>query len=433
MTTEFSPTGTIQFATLFQGVNTTTIWKLEESGSQIDFESFRRIAQTAERGLFSHFFLAEGLRPRELNGEIYDLDVAGRPEATTVLAAMAAVTERLGLVATQNTTYTDPVELARRMQTLDLLSEGRAAWNVVTTDNAWTGENFRRGGYLDREDRYTHALESLRIARALQAGQPVNVDGGYFSVRAEPTLPASPQGGPVIFQAGVSPQGKDFVSQHGDVVFSPFGDHPRALELRQDITARARSFGRDPNELKIFPAAEFIIADTEAEAPEKLAWVRCLQVGPEQTIAYFEQYWGTDLSHYDPDGPLPEIDPVVEETGVTRGVAFTGGGSAVELARQWRQEAEEKGQSMRDFATEKLQGRGQTFSGTASSIADELAEYARSGAVSGFHVVPWLIPSGLDDVVDHLVPVLQDRGIYPTEYAGKTLRENLGLAPVPAN
>ena len=148
-----TPPGQLSFGALFQGVNSSTIWRLPESGDQVAWESFESLVRTAERGVFSAFFLGEGLRLREHRGVPFELDVAGRPDAQTLLASLAGVTENIGLVATQNTTYNDPVDLARRLQTLDLLSGGRAGWNIVTTDNAWTGENFRRGGYLDHADR----------------------------------------------------------------------------------------------------------------------------------------------------------------------------------------------------------------------------------------------------------------------------------------
>jgi hypothetical protein len=146
------PHAQLHFGVFFQGVNHWTVWSAPDSGSQIDPASFRRVAQTAERGLFDAFFLGEGLRLREVDGRIHDLDVAGRPDAVTQLAALAAVTRRIGLVSTSNSTFNEPADLARRLSGLDLLSEGRAGWNVVTTDNAWTGANFRRGGYLDHAD-----------------------------------------------------------------------------------------------------------------------------------------------------------------------------------------------------------------------------------------------------------------------------------------
>src|SRR5690606_21663947 len=161
------PDAQVHLGVFFQGVNHHTVWSDAESGSQIDPLSFERVVRTAERGLFDAFFLGEGLRLRESHGRLHDLDVVGRPDALTELAALAAVTSRIGLVATQNTTYNDPADLARRPATLDVLSGGRAAWNMVTTDNAWTGENFRRGGYLDHADRYVRAEEFVRAAQAI--------------------------------------------------------------------------------------------------------------------------------------------------------------------------------------------------------------------------------------------------------------------------
>src|SRR5206468_5387063 len=202
------------FGIFFQGVNFSTVWTEPESGSQIDFESFRRVAQTAERGLFSAFFLGEGLRLREHLGELHQLDVAGRPDAQTQLAALAAVTSRIGLVATQNTTYNDPLDLAHRLASLDLLSGGRAAWNVVTTDNAWTGENFRRGGYLDHADRYVHAEAFVETAKRIwdshdpltgEWNRVVN-EGQHYAVDVTPRLSRSAQHRPVLYQAGDSPE-----------------------------------------------------------------------------------------------------------------------------------------------------------------------------------------------------------------------------------
>jgi alkanesulfonate monooxygenase SsuD/methylene tetrahydromethanopterin reductase-like flavin-dependent oxidoreductase (luciferase family) len=157
----------MHLAAHFPGVNSTTVWTDPRSKSQIDFASFEHLARTAERGLFDFFFLAEGLRLREHKGRIHDLDVVGRPESITVLNALAAVTERLGLAATVNATFNEPYELARRLATLDHLSGGRAAWNVVTSSDAFTGENFRRGGFLDRADRYARAAEFVATAREL--------------------------------------------------------------------------------------------------------------------------------------------------------------------------------------------------------------------------------------------------------------------------
>ncbi|GAA4672266.1 NtaA/DmoA family FMN-dependent monooxygenase [Frondihabitans cladoniiphilus] len=433
----------IQFGVFFQGVNFSTVWSAPESGSQTEFESFRRLIQTAERGLFSAFFLGEGLRLREHLGHLHDLDVAGRPDALTQLAALAAVTSRIGLVATQNATYNDPVDLAHRLQSLDLLSGGRAAWNLVTTDNAWTGANFRRGGYLDHDDRYTHAADVLAIARRVWDAVPdgsiagdrsapewgavpegFRYDTKYYEVEARASLPRSPQGHPVIFQAGDSPAGRDFGAANAEVIFSAHGTLDAARAFAADMRERTIAAGRPADDLKIFPGQEFIVADTQAEVRDKVRWVREHQVSPQTALAFVEQLWGTDLSDHDPDGPLPTFDPVQAETGETRGAGFRAA-KALETAEAWRALSAEKGYSIRELVIDIGTRRG--FEGTADSIADELVPFAREHLVDGFNITPWLVPTGLDDIVDKLVPALQERGIYRTDYPGDTLRENLGL------
>ncbi|MDT7713548.1 MAG: hypothetical protein QOG46_2378, partial [Pseudonocardiales bacterium] len=215
----------IHLAAHFPGVNNTTVWSDPDSGSQVEFDSFVHLARTAERGLFDFFFLAEGLRLREHRGRIHDLDVVGRPDTFTMLAALAAVTDRLGLVGTINTTFNEPFEVVRQFATLDHLSDGRAGWNMVTSSDAFTGANFRRGGYLDHADRYKRAAEFITVARAFwdswdddavrddaEAGiyvdphriNTVQHHGSQFDVRGVATLPVSPQRLPVLLQAGDS-------------------------------------------------------------------------------------------------------------------------------------------------------------------------------------------------------------------------------------
>ena len=239
-------------------------------------------------------------------------------------------------------------------------------------------------------------------------------------------LPRSAQGRPVLFQAGASPAGQDFAARTADVIFSPHGGLEAAVEFRRSVVERTIAAGRDANAVKILPGAEIVLAPTEAEAEEKIRWVRDLQIGPEQAIALLEQYWGRDLSEFDPDGPLPDVPPEVSESGVTRGAGFQFA-KAEELTRSWREEAAEKGQTILAFARVKAGARRGSFSGSYDAVADRLAEYARLGAIDGLNITPWLIPSGLDDIVDELIPRLQERGVYPDEYAGSTLRENLGL------
>jgi FMN-dependent oxidoreductase (nitrilotriacetate monooxygenase family) len=439
------PHAQLHFGAFFQGVNHWTIWSDPTSGSQIDPASYRRVAQTAERGLFDAFFLGEGLRLREVDGRIHELDVAGRPDAITQLSALAAVTERIGLVSTSNTTYNEPADLARRLSGLDLLSAGRAGWNVVTTDNAWTGENFRRGGYLDHADRYLRAERFLTAARALWDGWADNAVAGSTSARSwaapgsvtrvrqrdsqfdidlTPTLPSSAQGHPVIFQAGDSAEGRDFAARNADVIFSAHGNEfDDALAFATDIRARLRAAGRPTDDLRILPGTEIIIGATEQEAREKARWIRFAQVTPATALNTASLLWGIDLSDRDADGPLPADEPVVLENTGAFGARRIADPRAT-VAR-WRCEAERNGWSLRETVIALGPQRGHV--GTPAGLAEKFIRFARHGAIDGFNITPYLIPDGLDDIVALLIPQLQERGAYRTEYSGTTLREHLGL------
>ncbi|MFE6484741.1 NtaA/DmoA family FMN-dependent monooxygenase [Streptomyces sp. NPDC057757] len=419
----------LHLAAHFPGVNSTTVWADPRSGSQIDFSSFEHLARTAERGLFDFFFLAEGLRLREHRGRIHDLDVVGRPESITVLNALAAVTERLGLAATVNATFNEPYELARRLATLDHLSGGRAAWNVVTSSDAFTGENFRRGGYLDRAERYAHAAEFVATARELwdswtPEGQPRPFAhrGRHFDIAGEFAVPRSPQGHPVVIQAGDSPEGREFAASAADVVFTRHGTLEAGREFYADVKGRLARYGRAPEDLKIMPGVTVVLGDTAAEAQERAAEIRRLQVSPRNAILVLEQVWGVDLSSYDPDGPLPDIDPEPGSTLVQGRVKV---GDPFAVAERWRALSREKGLSIRQTVIE-ASGR-QSFVGTPQAVAAELDEFVTRDAADGFILVPHLTPGGLDEFVDRVVPLLQERGAFRTEYPGTTLRSHLGL------
>ncbi|WP_369803381.1 NtaA/DmoA family FMN-dependent monooxygenase [Mycobacterium sp. E2699] len=427
----------------FPGVNNTTVWTDPAAGSQIEFESFVHLARTAERGLFDFFFLAEGLRLREHRGRIYDLDVVGRPDTFTVLAALAGVTDRIGLTGTINTTFNEPFEVARQFATLDHLSGGRAGWNMVTSSDAFTGANFRRGGFLDHADRYTRAEEFLSVARQfwdswaddavladVDAGVYVDPDrvrsvahrGPQFDVRGFATLPAGPQGHPILLQAGDSADGRAFGARNADALFTLHSSLEDGQRYYADVKGRAAAFGRDPNRLKVFPAATFVIGDTDAEAQDRAHHIRYQQVSGATAIAMLEQVWGRDLSGYDPDGPLPDVDPLVDST-ITQGRVRHGDPLAV--ARRYRERASAEKLSIRELVIA-VTSR-QQFVGTPVSIADEIDTYIQADACDGFILVPHLTPHGLDEFVDRVVPLLQERGAFRTEYTGETLRDHLGL------
>jgi FMN-dependent oxidoreductase (nitrilotriacetate monooxygenase family) len=433
----------IHLAAHFPGVNNTTVWADPSAGSQIEFDSFTHLARTAERGLFDFFFLAEGLRLREHRGRIYDLDVVGRPDTFTVLAALAGVTERIGLTGTINTTFNEPFEVARQFATLDHLSGGRGGWNIVTSSDSFTGANFRRGGFLDHADRYLRAEEFLAVTRQfwdgwqadavladIESGTYVNPSGiraikhsgPQFDVRGFATLPTGPQGHPVLLQAGDSDVGRAFGARHADALFTLHSSLQDGQRYYADVKGRAASYGRDPNQLKVFPAATFVLGDTDADAAEKARHIRYQQVSGATAIAMLEQVWGRDLSSYDSDGPLPDIDPIVD-SDITRGrVRYT---DPVAVARKWRDRAEAEKLSIRELVIA-VTSR-QQFVGTAAHIADEIDTYIQGDACDGFILVPHLTPRGLDEFVDRVVPLLQERGAFRTEYTGETLRDHLGL------
>ena len=435
MTREGKHRKQVHLAAHFPGVNNTTVWSDPTAGSQIDFDSFVHLARTAERGKLDFFFLAEGLRLREHRGRIHDLDVVGRPDTFTVLAALAAVTEHVGLAGTINTTFNEPYEVARQFASLDHLSDGRAAWNMVTSSDAFTGANFRRGGFLDHADRYRRAEEFVTVARefwdswpagaALAERRVVSHHGPQFDVRGVATLPAGPQGHPVLLQAGDSDEGRDFGARHADALFTLHGALEAGQRYYADVKARAAAHARDPDQLKVLPGATFVLGDSAADAAEKAHHIRRQQVSPQTAIAMLEQVWQRDLSDYDPDGPLPDVEPVDDPT-VTQGRVRHGDPKA--LAAAWRERAQADDLSIRELVIA-VTSR-QQFVGTAEQVAGEIDRYVQSDACDGFILVPHLTPHGLDEFVDTVVPLLQERGVFRTEYSGATLRENLGLSPV---
>ena len=440
----------IHLAAHFPGVNNTTVWSDPRSGSHIEFSSFAHLARTAERAKFDFLFLAEGLRLREQNGQIYDLDVVGRPDTFTVLAALAAVTDRLGLAGTINSTFNEPYEVARQFATLDHLSGGRAAWNVVTSWDAFTGENFRRGGFLPQEARYERARTFLQTAWELfdswhgdevvadqasgaflasaKAGRFEHRDA-HFNVCGQFNVPRSPQGRPVIFQAGDSEAGREFAASSADAIFSRHGTLEDGRPFYADVKGRLARYGRTTDQLLILPAATFVLSDTDAEAGELARQVRRQQVSGQTAIKFLEQLWNRDLSGYDPDGPLPDIDPEPGENTIARGRASVRMYSdPLAVASQWRAKAEAGKLSIRELIIE-VTGR-QTFIGSPATVAGQINTLVQADASDGFILVPHITPGGLDEFADTVVPLLQERGVFRSGYKGSTLREHLGLLPL---
>lgn len=432
------------------GVNHQTVWSDPAAGSQIEFSSFKHAAQTAERGKFDFFFLAEGLALRERQGQIFDQDVIGRPDTLTVLAALADVTEHLGLVGTLNATFNEPYELARQLATLDHLSGGRAGWNIVTSSDAFTGQNFRRGGFLKREDRYVRAEEFLALARELwdswaaddivadqESGQFLRradagsfaFHGRQFDVSGRFTVPRSPQGHPVILQAGVSAEGREFAAGGGpDAIFSPYHTLAEAQPFYRDIQERAARAGKPAGSVKILPGAAFVLGDSEADAVERHREIARAQISGRGAQILFETVWNRDLSGYDPDGPLPDVDPDLDGPLIIQGWARIHR-NAYETVAGWRAIAEANKYSLRELAIHVF-GHVE-FVGTPAQVAERLDSFVQNDGSDGFIIGSHLTPTGLDEFVDRVVPLLQERGSLRTEYDGTTLRDNLRI-PVPA-
>ncbi len=444
------PTKQIHLAAHFPGVNNTTVWSDPAAGSHIEFSSFVHLARTAERAKFDFFFLAEGLRLREQNGRIHDLDVVGRPDTFTVLAALAAVTDRLGLAGTISSTFNEPYEVARQFASLDHLSAGRAAWNVVTSWDAFTGENFRRGGYLGEQDRYERARQFLQTAtelfdswrgdeivadresgRFLRAADPGAFEhrDQFFDIHGQFNVPRSPQGRPVIFQAGDSEAGREFAAAAADAIFSRHSTFEAGQVFHADVKGRLARYGRRPEELVVLPAATFVLADTDAEALERAALIRRQQVSGATAIMFAEQVWNRDLSAHDPDGPVPEVEPLLGENTISQGRASVRMfNDRVATVARWRELGQAKKLSLREVVIE-LTGR-QSFIGSPRTVADTINRFVQADASDGFILVPHITPGGLDEFADTVVPLLQEWGVFRTEYSGPTLRDHLGLAPL---
>ncbi|MGW4276754.1 NtaA/DmoA family FMN-dependent monooxygenase [Streptomyces seoulensis] len=442
------PLKQIHLAAHFPGVNNTTVWSDPAAGSHIEFASFAHFARTAERAKFDFLFLAEGLRLREQGGEIYDLDVVGRPDTFTVLAALAAVTDRLGLTGTINSTFNEPYEVARQFASLDHLSGGRSAWNVVTSWDAFTGENFRRGGFLPQEERYARAKEFLATAHELfdswhgdeivadpvtgtflrdaKAGAFVH-QGPQFDIHGRFDVPRSPQGRPVIFQAGDSEEGREFAAAGADAIFSRYASWDDGRAFYDDVKKRLAKYGRGKDQLLILPAATFVLGDTDAEAEELAGQVRRQQVSGATAIKHLEFVWNRDLSSYDPEGPLPDIDPDTGEDHIARGRAQVRMyRDRLATARQWRELAAARDWSIRDLVIHT--GNRQTFVGSPATVARTINEFVQGDVSDGFILVPHITPGGLDPFADKVVPLLQEQGVFRTDYEGTTLRDHLGLA-----
>jgi alkanesulfonate monooxygenase len=406
--------------------------------ANFNFPRIKQLAQTLERGKFDAFFMADHLAV--LNMPIQALKRSATVtsfDPLTLLPALAAVTEHIGLIATGSTTFDAPYHLARRFASLDHISNGRAGWNIVTTSNPDAALNFGLDDHMEHGARYLRAREFYDVVtglwdsfaddafiRDVESGlffepetmHTLNHKGDYFKVRGPLNVARPVQGWPVIVQAGASNAGRQLAAETAEMVFAAGGPIEAAREFYADVKGRMAKIGRNPEHLKILPGALVISGTTVAEAQAKKALLDSL-VHPDSGLASLSIALGCDASHFELDAPLPEIP----ETNQSKSARDRVVNYAAENKLTVRQLAEYVG----GYA-------GKSFVGTPAMIADEMEEWLNTGACDGFNIMFHTVPAGVNEFVDTVVPALQDRGIFRRDYEGKTLRENLGL-PRPEN
>ena len=403
----------------------------------INFQHFVDISRTAERGRFDFVFIADNAMVRE----------ASKPEALarsaqyianfeplTLIGALSAVVPRIGFVATASTSWNEPYNLARVFASLDHQSGGRIAWNIVTSSVDNEARNYGQPRMWDHAERYARAREFTEVVRGLwdswaddafvrdkESGiffDPAKVRrldhaGAHFKVEGPLNVARPPQGHPVLVQAGASDDGREFAAEFAEAVFT----NPPTLEMAQayyaDVKERAARFGRGPGSIHLMPGISPIVGRTEADAREQFEYLQSL-VHPVVGLEMLTTLLGADLSGYPLDGPLPELERP------------RGGQSAFD---NWTGLAKRENLTIRQLIERTIGARGKSVVvGTPSQIADHMQTWFENGGADGFNVMPPYLPGALDDFVDLVVPELQARGIFRTEYEGTTLRENLGLA-----
>lgn len=411
-------------------------WRYPDTEAQgiMDPAFYERFAKTAERGKFDMLFLADSLA---LLGSSPSHTVSVRPEPITLLSYLAGVTQRIGLAATVSTTYHEPYNLAREFATLDHLSGGRSAWNVVTSSRNEEAANFNKEKHPEHAIRYARAREFIEVATSLwdsweddailfdrSAGQfaypdkvhRIDHQGEHFKVRGPLNAPRPPQGRPVIIQAGSSETGQRLAAETAEVIFTAWQTIEEAQLFYRNVKSLLVQYGRSRDDLKIMPGIFPVIGGTEAEAREKEQLLQQL-VLPQVGLSMLSGSLNVDLRGYPLDGPLPEL-PELE--------AVNGGKSRFKLVSDM---AKRDGLTIRQLMYRVTGARGhRTIYGTPIQIADQLQSWFQADACDGFNIMPPYLPGGLEEFVDQVIPELQNRGLFRTEYNGTTLRDHLGLS-----
>ncbi len=405
----------------------------------VSFAQYKELAQKAEAAKFDMIFLADGVAVRENADNTESMSRSGRAvtfEPLTLYSALAAVTEHIGFVATASTTYNEPYHVARKFASLDHISGGRSGWNVVTSASDAEARNFSLEKHVEHGKRYQRAEEFVDVVTKLwdsweddsflrdkASGQffdpeklhETNHKGEFFSVRGPLNVARSPQGWPVVVQAGASEPGQELAARTGEVIFTAQQTLEDAQKFYASVKGRMPKYGRRPEQLLVMPGIFPVIGATQAEAEAKYKQLQDL-VHPAQGLQMLRNIApGVDLSKIDLDGPLPDDLP---ETN--------GGKSRQALLRGM---AARDNLTIRQLFLKVAGARGHfTIVGTPKSIVDTLEQWFVEGGADGFNIMPPYLPGGLDEFIELVLPELRRRGLFRSEYEGRTLRENLGLA-----
>src|SRR4051812_28788540 len=420
-------------------------WRHERSQADagINFKHYVEIAQTAERGKFDMIFLADNVCVREANMEALSRSAQyiANFEPITLISALAGVTERIGLTCTASTSYNEPFHVARKFASLDHISGGRAGWNLVTSGMAAEALNFSRDVHYGHAERYERANEFAEVVTALwdswdddafmrdkASGQffdpaklhPLNHKGKHFQVRGPLNIPRSPQGHPVIVQAGTSDDGMDVAARFAEVIFSAHLTMESCQQYFKEIKTRAHEkFGRNPDHLKVMPGLSAYVGRTEEEANEKFEHQNSLMHPVVAREILSTVLGNVDLTPYDFDGPLPDNLPMSNASQSTFKYV-------TELAKKDKL-------TMRQIAQVVAGARAKmVVKGTPKQVVDHMEHWYVEEAADGFNIMPPTLPGGLDDFVELVIPELQRRRLFRTEYTGRTLRDNLGLPRPPS-
>ncbi|MEK4275753.1 LLM class flavin-dependent oxidoreductase [Paenibacillus sp. FSL R7-0026] len=416
--------------------NSISFWRHPDIpiNASVSLEFYKKQVRIAEKGKFDLLFIADGLFINEKSNPHF----LNRFEPLTLLSALAGATSHIGLVATLSTSYSEPFTVARQFASLDQLSGGRAGWNVVTSPLEGSALNFGKGEHPNHALRYEIAEEHLNVVKGLwdsweddafvgdkEQGvffdpaklHTLNHKGAHFSVQGPLNVGRSKQGHPVIFQAGSSESGKDLAARSADAVYTGHETLEEAREFYRDVKARAVVYGRQAADILIFPGIGPIVGRTVEEAEQKYQEIAEL-VSIDQALNYLGRYFDHyDFSQHALDEPFPKIGEI-------------GSNSFRSTTDKIKQQAREQGLTLRQVALLASTPRT-SFIGTPDQIADRIQEWFEGEAADGFNVRT-VVPNGLEDFVDLVVPVLQERGLFRTEYEHETLRENLGLK-IPRN